>query len=112
MSECIFCRIINKQLPAKLLYEDDQILAFQDINPQAPTHIIVIPKIHAANLSELKDFSIISQAYHVVMQLAESVGIERSGFRVVLNQGRDAGQAVEHLHFHLLGGREFIWPPG
>lgn len=112
MSNCIFCKIIKKEISASLVYEDEDVLAFNDVNPQAPVHILVIPKKHAANITELADFPVIGKIYQIIRRLAAEKGIDQAGFRVVLNHGRQAGQAVEHLHFHLLGGRDFSWPPG
>jgi len=109
---CLFCKIIAKEIPASIVYEDPSILAFNDIAPQAPTHILVVPKLHAATLNELADFSAIDKLFVVMKKLAQDTGIDKTGYRIVLNQGRDAGQAVSHLHFHLLGGRSMRWPPG
>ena len=112
MDECIFCRIVKKEIPAGIVYEDDNVLAFNDIAPQAPTHMLVIPKKHVASLSELKDYSVLADIFRVVNKLASEKGIDRSGFRTVINNGRAAGMAVDHLHVHVLGGRAFHWPPG
>jgi histidine triad (HIT) family protein len=114
MSECIFCKIINKEIPAKIEYEDDEIIAFNDIDPQAPVHILVIPKKHIVNnlaLSE-DDLSIMAKIFKVLNALAEEKNISESGFRIVNNCLKDGGQAVDHIHFHLLGGRAMQWPPG
>ena len=111
-TDCLFCRIINKQIPATIIYEDDKVLAFRDIAPQAPVHLLVIPKTHVSGLAELKDLALLPNLFRVIQQLAVSEKIEHSGYRVVVNQGHDAGQAVGHLHFHLLGGRQLQWPPG
>jgi histidine triad (HIT) family protein len=112
MPECIFCKIIRKEINAGVVYEDDRVLAFNDIAPQAPVHILVIPKEHAASFVNLQDFSVVGHIYQVIRQIAKQRGVEQDGFRVVVNHGRAAGQAVAHLHFHLLGGRNFSWPPG
>lgn len=112
MSECLFCKIVRKEIPGDIVYEDGKILAFNDIAPQAPVHILVIPKEHAASFVGLQDSSVIGKIYQVIGQLAEQKGVDQTGFRVVVNHGRAAGQAVPHLHFHLLGGRNFSWPPG
>lgn len=109
---CIFCKIAAKQIPAAIVYEDDKILAFKDVVPQAPVHILVIPKVHAKNIAELDDFSIVGRIFEVIREIAAGCEIEKEGFRVVLNHGQQAGQAVDHLHFHLLGGRKLTWPPG
>jgi len=109
---CLFCKIINKEIPASIVYEDDKVLAFNDINPQAPVHILVIPKKHVDTVDELADMSVVSDLFAVMKKLAAEQGVDKSGYRIVVNHGRDAGQAVPHLHFHLLGGRGLHWPPG
>ena len=114
MSDCLFCKIIQKEIPAKILYEDEGVVAFRDINPQAPTHILVIPRKHiptTLNIEEV-DKELIGHIHIVAANLARSEGLEDKGFRLVLNCKKDAGQEVFHLHFHLLGGRQFNWPPG
>jgi histidine triad (HIT) family protein len=112
--DCLFCKIVNKEIPASIVYEDNRVLAFNDINPQAPTHILVIPKKHVAGVAQLAaaDESLVGYLFTVLQKLARDMGIEQSGYRIVANNGRDAGQAVGHLHFHLLGGRALAWPPG
>lgn len=109
----IFQRIIDREIPAKILYEDDQCLAFPDINPQAPTHVLVIPKKAIAAISDLApgDEMLVGHMFQVIRDLADTLGLT-DGYRVVSNCGQDAGQAVPHLHFHLLGGRAMNWPPG
>jgi len=109
---CLFCKIISKEIPASIVYEDDKVLAFNDINPQAPVHILVIPKEHVQGVAEIKDTRVISDLYAVMQKLAEQKGLDKTGYRIVVNHGKDAGQAVAHLHFHLLGGRFLSWPPG
>jgi len=111
---CIFCRIVNKELPAKIVYEDDKVLAFHDINPQAPYHILVIPKKHISTLLELteEDKDLIGHIYLVMNKLAQELGVAERGYRVVVNCNREAGQTVFHVHFHFLAGREMHWPPG
>lgn len=111
---CLFCKIIKKEIPAALAYEDNDVLAFYDINPQAPKHILVIPKKHIESLNTLvpEDSAVIANIYQVIPQIARTEGIAESGYRVVANTNRDAGQAVAHLHFHILGGRQMQWPPG
>jgi histidine triad (HIT) family protein len=114
MNECIFCKIVNKEIPANVVYEDDRIVAFDDINPQAPVHVLLIPKEHFASLNDIpeekKDLlgHILSKARWV----AQEKGINESGYRIVLNTARDSGQDVFHIHFHVLGGRRMTWPPG
>lgn len=113
MSDCIFCKIVAKEIPAKVVYEDEFVLAFKDLSPQAPTHILIIPKIHVENfLDAAKLPGIHDQIFSGISNLVEEQGWNPDGFRVVSNCGRKAGQSVFHLHFHLLGGRELTWPPG
>lgn len=109
----IFLRIIDKEIPAKLAYEDDRCLAFHDIAAQAPTHVLVIPKKSIASLAELADddADLIAHMWLVIRDLAKQLKLD-GGYRVVVNCGRDGGQSVDHLHFHLLGGRRMTWPPG
>jgi histidine triad (HIT) family protein len=109
----IFQRIIDKEIPAKIVYEDDQCLAFHDVAPQAPTHVLVIPRQPIESLAVLadRDVELISHMWLVIRDLAKQLKLER-GYRVVVNCGRDGGQSVDHLHFHLLGGRQMAWPPG
>jgi histidine triad (HIT) family protein len=111
---CIFCRIANKEIPAKIVYEDDRVLAFHDINPQAPYHILVIPKKHISTLLELteEDKDLIGHIYLVMNKLAQELGVAERGYRVVVNCNEEAGQTVFHVHFHFLAGREMHWPPG
>ena len=111
--ECIFCKIVDKEGPADIVYEDESVLAFKDINPKAPVHILVIPKKHIGSLLDLEeaDEEVIGRIYLVCKRLAGEMGIDK-GFRVVVNCGPGAGQSVHHLHFHLLGGRPLRWPPG
>ncbi|MFH1542729.1 MAG: histidine triad nucleotide-binding protein [bacterium] len=112
MLACIFCKIINKEIPADLVYEDEEVLAFNDIAPQAPVHILVIPKNHVAGVASVADVAGVAKLFSVMQKLAIEKGIEASGYRIVVNQGKEGGQAVDHLHFHLLGGRQMQWPPG
>lgn len=113
MAKTIFKRIIDKEIPAKILYEDDLCLAFPDINPQAPTHVLVIPKKEIPGVSAIddEDESIVGHLLVVVRKLAEQLNLG-GGYRVVINNGADAGQTVDHLHLHLIGGRDLGWPPG
>ena len=108
MSDCIFCKIINKEIPSSIVYEDDEILAFRDINPVAPVHILVIPKKHIDSLVELKkeDEEVVGRIYTVINKIAKQEKIDEKGFRVVVNCGEDGMQEVKHLHFHLLGGKK------
>jgi histidine triad (HIT) family protein len=115
MSEgCLFCRIAAGEIPAKLVYEDDDVVAFRDINPQAPTHILIIPRRHIASVNDLEagDAELVGRLYLAARELAEREGIAKSGYRLVLNTGPGAGQTVDHIHLHLLGGRPLHWPPG
>jgi histidine triad (HIT) family protein len=111
--DCLFCKIIAGQIPSKKVYEDDRVFAFEDINPQAPTHVLIIPKRHVAGLKEAQaeDAEIIGYCHLVAAKLARERGIE-DGYRTVFNVGPHAGQSVFHLHLHLLGGRALKWPPG
>lgn len=113
-SDCLFCRIVTRAVPAKVISEDEQVMAFRDINPQAPTHVLIVPKRHLASLADLGDAegSLLSAAMRMANQLARQEGIAETGYRVVSNCGADAGQSVGHLHWHLLGGRRMTWPPG
>ncbi len=112
--DCIFCKIANKEIPANVIYEDDKVLAFHDINPQAPFHILVIPKKHISTLLELteEDKDLIGHIYLVINKLAKDLGFADRGYRVVVNCKEEAGQTVFHIHFHILAGREMGWPPG
>ncbi len=113
MSDCIFCKIVQGEIPSKKVYEDDRAVAFHDLNPAAPLHILVIPKAHIRNLAELQDdqLGLVGHIHGVIRDLAKEFGLQK-GYRVVNNNGQDGGQSVEHLHFHLLGGRSLQWPPG
>lgn len=113
MSDCLFCGIIRGEIPAKKVHEDEFTYAFEDINPQAPTHVLVVPKKHIRGLKELtpEDAETVGRCHLVAANLARQRGIE-SGYRTVLNVGPGAGQSVFHLHVHLLGGRTLRWPPG
>ncbi len=114
MSDCLFCRIINQDLPADVIYEDDQVVAFRDIQPQAPVHVLIIPRQHLANLDAAvtEDEALLGHICTVAAELARRDRIAESGYRLVANVGPDAGESVNHLHFHLLGGRHMVWPPG
>ena len=114
MDDCLFCRIAAKKIPASVVYEDDEMLAFDDIHPQAPVHVLIIPKEHIASLNDLPEGreALLGRMVAKARDLAEAKGVARGGFRVVLNTGRDSGQAVFHIHFHLIGGRRMAWPPG
>lgn len=106
--DCIFCKIINKEIPSKIVYEDDEVLAFEDIAPQAPVHIVVIPKKHIAKITEIEkeDETLIGKIYSVINKIAREKKIAEEGFRVIINCGENGGQEVKHIHFHLLGGKK------
>ena len=112
--DCLFCRIARGEIPATIVHEDELIIAFRDLAPQAPTHILLIPRAHLASLLELADDDgvLLARLMTVAALLATDAGLDRSGFRLVTNTGPDAGQSVAHLHWHLLGGRPMSWPPG
>ena len=114
MDSCIFCKIIKGEIPCDKVFEDDTVLAFKDINPEAPVHLIVIPKKHIKSLNEIseEDSKILSHIFKVSKEIAKEAGITEEGYRVVNNCGSNGGQTVPHLHFHILGGRKLIWPPG
>ena len=114
MADCLFCKIINREIPGTIVYEDDRVLAFNDINPQAPTHVLVVPKRHIATLNDLSpdDDAIVGEVVRRAAAIASERGIAPGGFRVVFNTNRDAGQTVFHIHLHLIGGRRLTWPPG
>jgi len=113
MKDCLFCRIIRGEIPARKVYEDEHTLAFEDINPQAPTHVLVVPKKHIAGLKEAKpeDAELIGRLHLIAAQIGRQRGIE-DGYRTVLNVGPRSGQSVFHVHVHLIGGRDMKWPPG
>ncbi|CCQ97389.1 Uncharacterized HIT-like protein aq_141 [[Clostridium] ultunense Esp] len=114
MSDCIFCKIINKEIPSEIIYEDDKVIAFKDVNPQSPIHVLVIPKEHIESANDIDDVNsnLISHIFLTIKDLAKELGIDREGYRIVNNCGEFGGQTVSHMHFHILGGRKFSWPPG
>jgi histidine triad (HIT) family protein len=113
MSDCLFCKIISGEIPAKKVYEDEHTLAFEDINPQAPTHVLIIPKKHLRGLKEAlgEDADLIGRLHLAAAEIGRQRGIE-DGYRTVLNVGPKSGQSVFHMHVHLIGGRDMKWPPG
>jgi histidine triad (HIT) family protein len=113
-SDCLFCRIAAGDVPADVVHDGERLLAFRDINPQAPVHLLVIPKEHVASLGDAEDEvgPLLGEILLLARDLALAEGIAEAGFRTVVNTGRDAGQSVDHLHLHLLGGRSLGWPPG
>ena len=114
MSDCIFCKIVARTIPATLVYQDDVVVAFDDINPQAPTHTLVIPRKHVTSIAELEDLDVglIGCLVLAGNKIAKLKGIADSGYRFVINTGSNGGQTVFHLHLHVLGGRHMAWPPG
>lgn len=111
---CIFCKIANGEIPSKKIYEDDKVLAFHDISPEAPVHFLVIPKEHIQSVNDLteKNSDIISHIFLVINKLVRELNINETGYRIVNNCGKDGGQTVDHMHFHVLGQRDLKWPPG
>jgi histidine triad (HIT) family protein len=114
MSDCIFCKIIEKKIPAKVVYEDDFVLAFEDVSPQAPVHILIIPKKHIPTLLDAgdEDMDLFGRIVKTANGIARERGIAEKGFRLLANCNAESGQSVFHIHFHLLGGRPMHWPPG
>lgn len=114
MTDCLFCKIINQKVPATRIYEDEHVIAFDDINPQAPVHKLIIPKCHIHNINELKagHNELLGHMFQAAKKIARDLGIADDGYRVVMNCNEGAGQTVFHIHLHLLGGRKMQWPPG
>jgi histidine triad (HIT) family protein len=112
--DCLFCKIFRKEIPAKEIFRDDDIVAFEDIRPVAPTHVLVIPKEHIPSVHDLtaQHGSLLARMFQVANQVADEKKVDRDGYRLVFNKGPQAGQSVYHLHLHLLGGRGMAWPPG
>ena len=108
---CLFCRIVRGEIPARIVREDEHTVAFRDIDPKAPTHVLVIPRVHVASLDEARDPALVGQVMLAAAEVAASEGIA-GGYRTVINTGANAGQTVHHLHVHVLGGRKLAWPPG
>jgi histidine triad (HIT) family protein len=113
-TDCLFCKIISREIPGTIVYEDDRVIAFNDIRPQAPTHVLVVPKRHIESLNELQpgDDQIVGELVRRAAAIAKERGVSASGFRAVFNTNRDGGQTVFHIHLHVLGGRSMQWPPG
>jgi len=109
--ECIFCKIANKEMPAEIIYEEGKIIAFKDANPVAPIHLLIIPKKHILSVNHLaeEDKELIGELFLVAQKLAREYGIDKSGYRLIFNIGKDAGQTVDHLHLHLIGGKKLMW---
>ena len=114
MADCLFCRIINREMQASIVYEDDRLLAFDDVNRQAPTHVLIVPKRHITSLNELTpdEDQMVGEIVRRAAAIAKDRGISTGGFRTVFNTNRDGGQTVFHIHLHLMGGRSMHWPPG
>jgi histidine triad (HIT) family protein len=112
MRDCLFCKIVAGQIPSTKVFEDENVLAFMDIDPKAPVHILIIPKAHYDSLLSPGADTAVAALFATAASVAREVGVDESGFRVVINTGKDGGQAVGHLHLHLLGGRALAWPPG
>ena len=112
--DCLFCKIASGQIPSTKVYEDDLVYAFRDIDPQAPVHILIIPKAHISSVNEIDDenCAVVGHIFKVASQIAKAEGIDKDGYRIVTNIGENGGQTVGHLHFHMLGGRLLAWPPG
>ncbi|MDH5614029.1 MAG: histidine triad nucleotide-binding protein [Gammaproteobacteria bacterium] len=114
MSDCLFCKMVKGEIPPDIVYEDNDVLAFRDINPQSPTHVLVIPKRHISTINDLEsgDAELVGKLYLAAKKVAEKDGIAEAGFRTVMNCNESAGQTVFHIHLHVLGGRRMSWPPG
>ena len=114
MPDCLFCRIIDREVGASIVYEDERVVAFNDINPQGPTHVLIVPRRHIATLNDLSpdDDQLVGEVVRRAAAIAKERGLANGGFRTVFNTNRDAGQAVFHIHLHLIGGRPMHWPPG
>ena len=114
MKDCLFCKIVNGEIPSNKVFEDEQLIVFRDISPMAPVHVLLVPKKHLNSLNEVtsEDAGLIAHIFKVAAHVAADLCVSESGYRVVNNCGKDGGQTVDHLHFHLLGGRYLDWPPG
>ncbi|WP_280546059.1 MULTISPECIES: histidine triad nucleotide-binding protein [unclassified Halomonas] len=112
--DCLFCKIIDREIPADIVYEDDAVLAFNDINPQAPSHLLIVPKLHIATLNDIEegDLALVGRLQYTAARLAAEKGFAEAGYRVVMNCNDQGGQTVYHIHMHLMGGRRFTWPAG
>ncbi len=112
--DCIFCKIAKGEIKSDIIYEDDKIIAFNDLDPKAPTHLLVIPKNHISSANDINEDNevIIGHIFKVISKLAKKYGFDKTGFRIINNCGEDGGQSVNHIHFHVLAGRQLQWPPG
>jgi len=113
-TSCIFCRIIERKIPSHIVFEDDTVIAFEDINPQAPVHMLVVPKRHIPEIHSMTeaDRELVGHLFFTAKRIADDTGLDAKGYRLVINNGRGAGQTVFHVHLHILSGRRFTWPPG
>lgn len=111
--DCLFCKIIDKEIPSDIIYEDDKVIAFKDNKPQAPVHVLIVPKEHIKSAVDLKSEhkELVGHVFMVAKELSKELGLD-NGYRVVNNCGEDGGQTIDHIHFHILGGRQLMWPPG
>ena len=111
MTDCLFCKIVKKEIPADIVYENDRVMAFRNINPVAPVHVLIIPKFHipSVNHLELKDKTLMGELIFAAQKIAKEQNVDKSGYRLILNIGKDAGQTVDHLHLHLIGGQKLPW---
>ncbi len=114
MSDCIFCKIISGEIPSKKVYEDDLVMAFNDVSPEAPVHVLIVPKEHIASANDIteENADVIKNIFLAAKKIAKDLNVAEEGYRIVNNCGENGGQSVKHLHFHLLGGRNLSWPPG
>ena len=114
MSDCLFCKIVSGDIPAEKVFENDHVIGFQDLNPQAPTHVLIIPKKHVSTINDLQDEdrALVGEMFMAARQIAADQGLAEKGYRTVMNCNEEAGQTVFHIHLHLLGGRRMQWPPG
>ncbi|MBN1298094.1 MAG: histidine triad nucleotide-binding protein [Actinobacteria bacterium] len=114
MKDCLFCKIINKEIKSDIIYENENVVVFKDINPQAPVHLLLVPKQHISSIVQIDKLACdqICELVKSISKIAKELGLDSSGFRVVTNTGTSAGQSVDHLHFHIMGKRDFKWPPG
>ena len=112
--DCIFCKIANKEIESNIIYEDDSVVAFNDLNPQSPIHFLVIPKEHISSTNDINENNkeIIGHIFCVISKIAKDKGCDKDGYRIINNIGKDGGQSVNHIHFHVLAGRSLQWPPG
>ncbi len=114
MADCLFCKIVDKEVDTDIVFEDDKVIVFEDIKPQAPVHLLIVPKTHTENILALEEdeFDIVSHIHKVAVKMAEKYDLDQEGFRLVNNNKEKAGQSIFHIHYHLLGGRQMQWPPG